>query len=102
MRAFVSRALTPAGAATLARHFQEAEVRDAADLDARAIILEAILEPALDRPVIAFFIHIDEIDDDQSGEIAQTQLAGNLLGGFEVGLERRVLDVVLAGRAPRI
>jgi len=53
-----------------------------------AIVLEAILEPAFDRPVVAFFIHIDEIDDDQPGKVAQTQLAGNLLGGFEVGLER--------------
>src|SRR5262249_43554399 len=102
MGAFVGRTLEHAGADTLTRHFQKAEVGDAADLDAGAIVLEAILEPPLDRPVVAFFIHIDEIDDDQPGEVAQAELAGDLLGGLEVGLKRRVLDVVLAGRAPRI
>src|SRR5262249_39128539 len=102
MRTFVGRAFQHAGADTLARHFQKAEVRDTADLDAGAIVLQAILKPPLDRPVVALFIHIDEIDDDQPSEVAQTQLAGDLLGGFEVGLERRILDVVLPGCAPRI
>ena len=35
------------------------------------------------------------------GKVAQAELAGDLLGRLEVGLERGVLDVVLAGRAAR-
>jgi len=49
-----------AGADALARHFQQAEMRDAADLDAGAVVLEAFLEPPLDRAVVALLVHVDE------------------------------------------
>ena len=91
-----------AGADALARHLQQAEGRDAADLDAGAVVLQALLQLLLDGAVVALLLHVDEVDDDEAGEVAQAQLPGDLLGGFEVGLERRVLDVVLAGRAARV
>ena len=71
-------------------------MRDAADLDARAVVLEALLQPALDRAVVALLVHVDEVDDDQPGEIAQAQLPRDLLGRLQIGLERGVLDMVLA------
>ena len=77
-------------------------MRDVSDLDARAVVPQAFLQPALDRAVVALLVHVDEIDDDQAGEIAQAQLPGDLLGGLEVGLERGVLDVMLAGGAAGI
>ncbi len=46
--------------------------------------------------------HIDEVDDDQPGEIAQAQLPRDFLGGFEIGLERGLFDVALARRAAGI
>jgi hypothetical protein len=52
-------------------------MRDAADLDARAVVLQRILELALDRAVVALLLHVDEVDDDQAGEVAQAQLAGD-------------------------
>ena len=76
-------------------------MRDAADLDAGAVVLQRILELALDRAVVALLLHVDEVDDDQAGEVAQPELAGDLLGRLEVGLERRVLDVVLAWSSGR-
>ena len=33
------------------------------------------------------------------GEVAQAQLARDLVGGLEVGLDRGLVDVPLAGRA---
>src|SRR5215831_4187104 len=54
MRAFVGRTFQHAGADALTRHLQKAEVRDAADLDPGAVVLEAILEPPLNRAVVAF------------------------------------------------
>ena len=77
-------------------------MRDAADLNTRAIMLETLLEPSFDRAIVAFFVHIDEVNDDQSGEIAQAQLPGNLVGRLQIGFERGVLDMMLAGRAPGI
>ena len=74
-------------------------MRDAADLDAGAVVLERLLEPAFDRAVVALLLHVDEVDDDQPGKVAQAKLAGDLLGGLEIGLEGGVLDIVLARRA---
>ena len=68
------------------------------DLDARAIVAQGFLQAPLDQPAVAPLIHVDEVDDDQTGEIAQAELAGDFLGGFEIGLERGVLDIVLARR----
>ena len=62
----------------------------------------ALLHPALDGAVVALLLHVDEVDDDQPGEVAEPELPGDFLGGLEVGLERGVLDVVLAGRAAGI
>ena len=102
MRALLGRAFQHARTDTLARHLQQPEMRDVADLDARAVVAQAFLEPALDRTVVALLVHVDEVDDDQPGEVAQTKLPGDFLGRFHVGLERGVLDVVLARRAARV
>src|SRR5260221_5520149 len=102
MRALLGRALEHARANALARHFEQPEVRDLSDLNARPVMPQAFLQPALDRAVVALLVHVDEVDDDQAREIAQTQLPGNLLGGFEDGLERGILDVVLARGAPGV
>src|ERR1700691_4599722 len=102
IRTFLRRAFEYAGADTLARHFQEAEMRDATDLDAGAILLEALLQPPLDRAIVALLVHVDEVDDDQTGEVAEPKLTRDLIRGFEVGLERGVLDMMLARRAAGI
>jgi hypothetical protein len=41
-------------------------------------------------------LHVDEVDHDQAGKVAQAQLAGNLFGRLEVGLERGLLDRAFA------
>jgi hypothetical protein len=69
--AFVGRAFQHARPNSLARHFHQAEMRDAADLDACPVVLERVLETALDRAVVALLIHVDEIDHDEASEVAQ-------------------------------
>ena len=99
MRAGLHGRFEHRGADALAAHLHEAEMRDAADLNAGAVVLEAILQLLLDRPVVPVLLHVDEVDDDQSGEVAQAQLPRHFLRRFQIGLERGVLDVVLARRA---
>ena len=65
-------------------------------------LLERLLQAALDRAVVALLVHVDEVDDDETREVAQPQLPRDLVGGFEIGLERGVLDVVLARGAAGI
>ena len=77
-------------------------MRDAADLDAGAVVLEAFLQPPLDRAVVALLVHVDEVDDDQSGKVAQPELARDFVGRFQIGLERGVLDMMLARGAAGI
>src|SRR6185437_7860786 len=102
VRADHGRAFENAGADALTRHFQEAEVRDAADLDAGAVVLQRVLDAPLDRAIVARFLHVDEVDHDEPGEVAQAQLARDLVGGLEIGAQRRVLDIVLPRRSPRV
>ena len=102
MRADHGRAFHHAGADALARHFEQAEMRDAADLDAGAIVLERVLQPALDGAIVPALLHVDKIDDDETGEIAQAQLAGDFVRRLQIGAQRRVLDIVLARRAARV
>ena len=42
-------------------------------------------------------LHVDEVDDDQAADVAQAQLAGDFVGGFEVGVE-----AVVSMSAPRV
>ncbi len=62
-------------------------MRDAADLDARAVVLQRVLHAPLDRAVVARLLHVDEVDDDQAGKIAQPQLPGDLVGRLQIGAD---------------
>ncbi len=90
-----------AGADALARHFHETEMRDAAELDAGAVVvLQVILEALFDRTIVAVLLHVDEVDDDEAGKVAQAQLAGDLFGGLQIGVQRRLFDRMLLGERP--
>src|ERR1700761_4845132 len=93
LRAGLGRALEHAGANALPRHFKQAEMRNAPDLDSGAILPQAIAQLALHRAVVALFVHVDEVDDDQAGEVPQPELPRDFLGGLQIGLERGILDV---------
>ena len=86
----------------LARHLQQAEARDAADLDPRPIGLEPVLEAFLDARVVLALVHVDEVDDDQPGQVAKAQLARDLVRGLAVRLVGGVLDGPFLGRPARV
>ncbi len=83
----------------LARHLEQAEGGDAADLDARAVVLQRFLEAALDLRVVAVLLHVDEVDDDEARQVAQPQLARDFLRRLDIGAQRGLFDVALAGGA---
>ena len=58
--------------------------------------------PPLDFAVVAASLHVDEVDHDQAGQIAQAQLAADFVGGFQIGLARGFLDRMFAGGAAGI
>ncbi len=87
------------GAQSLAAHLEQAEAADRAELDAGAVVLQRLLDALLDGGVVASGLHVDEVDDDQAGEVAQPELSGHLVGGLQVGAQRRLLDAALLGGA---
>jgi hypothetical protein len=75
---------------------------DPADLDARPVVFSASFRRFSTARLLRFSSMSMKSMTIRPGEIAQAQLAGDLVGGLEIGLERGVLDIVLAGRAPGI
>ena len=102
MRTWLRCRLEHARAQTLAGHLKQAETGDAAHLNARAVGFEAIFETLFNGCVVLALFHIDEIDDDETGKVAQTRLAGDFFGGLKVGFERGFLDRALFGGAARV
>ena len=47
-------------------------------------------------------LHVDEIDDDETAQITQTQLTGNFVGRFQIRIERGGLDIRPARGACRV
>ena len=91
-----------AGAEPLARHLQQAEAADTADLDACTVGLQCFLDALFHLRAVAVLVHVYEVDDDKTGQIAQPQLTGHFVGGLEISLERGFLNISLAGRASGI
>src|SRR5215471_17332192 len=98
MRAGYCRPREHAGTQTLARHLEQTELADLADLDAGAIVADGVVQSLLDRTVILVVFHVDEIDHDQTRKIAKPKLTGDLIRRFEIGLGGGFLDRVLARR----
>ena len=65
-------------------------------------MLQRFLHRTLDLAGVAVVFHVDKVDNDQPGHIAQAQLAGNLSCGFKVRRKRGLLDAVFFGRAARV
>ncbi len=94
--------LAQARTQALAAHFHQAKARDAAQLNARAVVLERVLQAVFHFALVLVRRHVDEVDHHQAAQVAQAQLAGHFLGRFQVGLERGVLDVAALGGARRV
>ena len=88
----------------LARHLDEAERRDLDHVGLRPVALELVLERLLDRGAVLGIRHVDEVDDDDPADVAQPQLADDLLDRLEVVLRDRVFEPAagrLAARADK-
>ena len=82
----------------LARHFQQSERADPADLYARPVAAHGGLEAPFDRVAIAAVLHVDEVDDDEACQIAKLQLPRDFVGRLQIRLQGRFLDVAFARR----
>src|SRR5262249_56889744 len=58
---------------------------------------QRLLESIPDLAAVALLVHVDEVDHDDAADVAQPELAGDLLAGLEVVGGDRVLEVARAG-----
>ena len=85
--------LDQAGADPLAGHLDQAERGDLGDLVLGAVAAQALEQAAHDQVAVALEHHVDEVDDDDAADVAQPELADDLLGRLEVVLGDRLLEV---------
>ena len=89
-------------AQSLARHFHQAKSTDLADLNPGAIDAQRFAQAVFDLPLAFRVLHINEVNHDQTAQITQSHLAGNLVSGLQVSPERRLLNIRAFGGASRI
>ena len=76
----------------LAGHLHQAQRRDLDDEGLGAILVELLAQRLEHGVAVARAGHVDEVDDDDAADVAQPQLAHDLLGRFQVRLRDRVLE----------
>ncbi len=101
-RADHAAGLAQGGAQALTGHLHQAEAGDTADLHPGAVQLQGVAHAVLDLALVARRAHVDEVDHHQAADVTQAQLAGDLVGRLQVGLQRRLLDVAATGGASRV
>ena len=77
----------------LAGHLHQAERGDLGDLVLGAVAAQALGEPAQHEVAVALEHHVDEVDDDDAADVAQPELADDLLGRLHVVARDRLLEV---------
>ena len=105
--AFAARAYDLAGfaqarAQALAAHFHQAKAADTAQLYARAVIFQRVLQLIFNIALMLVAGHVDEVDHHQPAQVTQAQLAGHFFGRFQIGIERGFFDVAALGGARRV
>ncbi len=67
-------------------------------LDAGPVHLEVVLQLFLDGAIVLVLVHVDEIDHDETSQVAQAHLAAGFLSCLEVRPHSRLLNVALTCR----
>ena len=89
----LAEGLEQVGADPLAGHLHETERGDLGDLVLGAVPAETLHQPAQHQIAVGLQHHVDEVDDDDAADVAQPELADDLLGRLEVVLGHRLLEV---------
>ena len=80
-------------AQALAAHFQQAEFADGAELHAGTVRAQRVAQAGFHFAAVLRLFHVDEVDHDQTSQVAQTHLACDLVRRFQVGAGGGFFDV---------
>ena len=79
----------------LARHLDQAELGDLGRERLRPVLVERLAQRLEHGLAVLGARHVDEVDDDDPADVAQPQLADDLVGRLQVGARDRVLQAGL-------
>ena len=83
-------------------HFHQPEGRYFAHLGLRMVLGQVFLQRLQNLALMILVLHIDEIDNDDTAQIAQSELARYRLGGFHIGFEDGFFEVLMTDECPGI
>src|SRR6202167_3228480 len=83
-------------ARAFARHFDQAERRYRGNAGLCVIVGQGTLQRLNHLPAMIRLLHVDEIEDDDAAQVAQTQLPGDGHRRFEIGAEYGFLQISMA------
>ncbi len=101
-RAGDGRALVEGGTQALAAHFEQAKLADGTELHTRAVLAQRVAQAVFHLAPVARLFHVDEVDHDQTAQVAQAGLTCHFVGGFEVGAGGGFFDVTTFDGARRV
>ena len=79
-----------------AGHLNQSHLGHGQNMGLAAIFVAGLLELVKDFFLVLFFLHIDEIDNDDATDVPQTHLVGYFPDGFEIGLHDRFFEIVFS------
>ena len=97
MRAFASGRFQHACAQALAAHLHQTEAGNATNLNPRTIVFERVFHRAFDFADIGIVFHVDEVNHDKSGHIAQAKLTCDLARCLDIRRDSGLFNAVLFG-----
>ena len=69
-----------------------------ANLDTRTILAHRFAQTVFNRTLVTNRGHVDKVDNNQTTQVAQAELAGDFISGFKVGVEGGLFDIAAARR----
>ncbi len=79
---------------TLAGDLHDSELRNGEDVVLGLVVGHSGFHFVKNLSLITFVLHVDEVDDDQSTQVAKAHLAGDFHGRFHVGLQNEVFSIL--------
>ena len=67
-----------------------------ANLDTRPVLTHRFAQTVFNRTLVAYRGHVDEVDNNQTTQVAQAELAGDFISGFEVSVVGSLFDIATA------
>ena len=87
------RALVQGRPQALPRQFHETEARDLAHLYTCAVVVKRVAQAILDIALGTTGLHVNEVDNDEATEVAQTKLPTDFIGRLEVGAQCGLFNI---------